>query len=297
VTTGAPVALAWEVNGLRLAGLSWGEPGARPVLALHGWLDNAASFAVLAPLLEQHYVVAVDLTGHGRSAHRSADASYQIWDDLPELLGVLDALGWDHFSLMGHSRGAIISSLLASVVPARVERLVLLDGVAPPPVGEGEFPGQLRRHLEDKRQWARRENRVYSSIEAASASRTGISAPPAAAAQLTERNLRPCEGGYTWTTDLRLRGASAVKLTGGQIRAVLSALTMPTLLLIAEQARAARPEVASLARQYIRHLELSEVAGGHHFHMEPGAAKVACQITRFLRERGERELCQALPAD
>ena len=122
--TQAPMAMSWQVNGLQLAGLSWGDPGAKPLLALHGWLDNAASFSVLAPLLKHHHVVAVDLTGHGLSAHRSADAGYQIWEDLPELLGVLDALGWQEFSLMGHSRGAIIAGLLASTLPERVQRLV-----------------------------------------------------------------------------------------------------------------------------------------------------------------------------
>ena len=68
----------WDVHGLRLAGLSWGSPEARPLLCLHGWLDNAASFAVLAPLLQGSHVVAPDLTGHGKSARRSADATYQI---------------------------------------------------------------------------------------------------------------------------------------------------------------------------------------------------------------------------
>ena len=42
----------WEVHGLRLAGLAWGDPASPPVLCLHGWLDNAASFDALAPLLQ-----------------------------------------------------------------------------------------------------------------------------------------------------------------------------------------------------------------------------------------------------
>ena len=115
----------------RLSALRLGNPAGRKVLALHGWLDNAASFAYLAPLLAGYHVVALDLTGHGLSARRSADASYHIWDDLPEILGVLEVLGWDRFDLMGHSRGAIISTLLASAFPERVQHLVLLDAVMP----------------------------------------------------------------------------------------------------------------------------------------------------------------------
>ena len=284
MNTREPVAMHWQANGLHVAGLSWGDPAARPLLALHGWLDNAASYSIIAPMLDKFHVVALDLTGHGQSANRSADAGYQIWDDLPELVAVVDALGWQQFSLLGHSRGAIISCLLASALPERVERLVLLDGIAPPPVAESEFPLQMRKHLDEKRYWQQRENRVYAGVEQAVASRLGENLPADAARLLAQRNLRPCEGGVTWTTDLRLRGASAVKLTAGQIRAVLQALTMPTLLLLAEQGFGRHPEMIDLARENIRQLRIATVAGGHHFHMEPGAANVAQDITDFFTD-------------
>lgn len=281
----APEELSWEVNGLRLAGLSWGKPELPPVLALHGWLDNAASFNVLAPLLARdHHVVAVDLSGHGRSAWRSPDATYQIWDDLPQLRGVADALGWAQFSLLGHSRGAIMSCLLASAQPERVRRLVLLDGLAPTPVEESDFPQQLRRFLDDRQRWSGRRNRMYPDVETALASREAQHLPANAARALVERNLKPCEGGYTWTTDLRLRGASAVKMSRGHIQAVLAGLSMPTLLLLADGGFGEPPELANLARAHIPQLELASASGGHHFHLEPGAAIVADRIRHFLQE-------------
>ena len=43
----------WEVDvgGLFLRGRRWRKSGGVPVLALHGWLDNCASFDFLAPLM------------------------------------------------------------------------------------------------------------------------------------------------------------------------------------------------------------------------------------------------------
>lgn len=284
-----PVPLQWQVNDLKLAGLSWGDPSEKPLLALHGWLDNAASFACLAPLLEGYYVVALDLTGHGLSAHRSADASYQIWDDLPEILGVLAALGWDSFQLVGHSRGAIIASLLASAFPERVRGLVLLDALSPQPVAEQNFPAQLRTALEEKPRLVARTNRVFSGIEEAIATREKTGLATDAAQRLVERNVSACSDGVTWTTDARLRGASAVKMTQGQINAVLGALDMPTLLLLAQDSTLQPPGLAEYARRYIDQLTVHTVAGGHHFHMESGVSEIAHQLRLFFASTEECE--------
>ena len=280
-----PLAQHWQVNGLQLAGLSWGEPTGRPLLALHGWLDNAASFSLLAPLLVGFHVVALDLTGHGLSDRRSEDATYQVWDDLPQILGVVDALGWDSFSLLGHSRGAIISSLLASTFPERVRRLVLLDAVMPQSVAEEEYATQMRKFVQDKQRLLRRDTRVFESVEAAVATRVERGLSHSAARSLVERNLRACSGGFTWTTDPRLRGASAVKLTAGQNQAVLEALDMPTLLLMAQEGFGRHPEVAANAKRYIRNLTVEKIDGGHHFHMEPCVSTVAQRIVDFLQGR------------
>src|SRR5690625_5810116 len=80
--------------GGRLASLSWGPENAPTWLALHGWLDNAASFSRLAPVLVERLgirIVALDFSGHGHSAHREGD--YALWDYCHDLLDAADALG------------------------------------------------------------------------------------------------------------------------------------------------------------------------------------------------------------
>lgn len=280
--------LSWTVNGLELKGLAWGDPEGRPVLALHGWLDNAASFALLAPHLSDCRVVALDLPGHGRSDWRSPDATYQIFDDLPQILGVVDQLGWGRFDLLGHSRGASISTLFAAVFPERVGRLVLLDGVVPPPEQETGFVAQMQNFVRDKNRLQSRPSRVYNSVADAVASREEQGLRREAAELIVQRNLRACENGFTWTTDPRLRGASAVKLTAQQLEAVLSAVHMPTLLLVADWGPDLAPEQRfGLALERIPRLVLEQVSGGHHFHMEDGVAKLGDRIQRFLEGNTE----------
>lgn len=274
---------SWQINGLQLAALTWGEPDRKPLLALHGWLDNAASFTRLAPLLEEHFVVALDLTGHGKSDCRSADASYQIWDDLPEILGVVDALGWSSFDLLGHSRGAIIATLLAAALPQRIEHLVMLDALSPEAVPAADFPAQMRKSLLDRPALVARGNRVMDSMAKAAKSRERRGLSAYAARVISERNLRPCEGGYTWTTDPRLHGASAVKLSDAQIEAVLGALNMPALLLLAADGdERQRAWMEQHARKHIPNITVAKVDGGHHFHLEDGVADVAIRVRDFL---------------
>lgn len=278
--------LAWDCDGLRLAGLSWGEQGSTPVLALHGWLDNAASFALLGPALaESHYVVAPDLTGHGQSSRRSADATYNVYDDLPQLRAVVRQLGWDRFALVGHSRGAIISALYAACFGDQVSHLVLLDGVAPPPVEEGAFVRQLRNFVTDRERLLSRPNRVFRTVEDAVSVREEQGLERRAAELIARRNLKPCEGGYTWSTDPRLRGASAAKMTRAQVDTMMAALPQRTLLLMAERGLAAT-QPKHFGNFFGSRFDAvrEEFPGGHHFHMQEGADTLAVRISRFLGE-------------
>ena len=98
----------WTIDDLTIRGLSWGDPKLPTILALHGWLDNAASFSEIAPLLSDYNVVAIDLPGHGESDNRSLNSSYQIWDDLPQLLKLIEIITDSQIILMGHSRLSLI---------------------------------------------------------------------------------------------------------------------------------------------------------------------------------------------
>ena len=63
-----------SIPGFTIAAREWGAADGIPVLAVHGWLDNASSFQFLAPLLPQAHIVAVDLPGCGLSSHRAPGA-------------------------------------------------------------------------------------------------------------------------------------------------------------------------------------------------------------------------------
>ena len=114
----------------RIAGLRAGTPGAPKVLALHGWLDNAASFVPLAPRLHGIELVAPDLPGHGRSAHLPPGADYSFAGAVNSVLDIADALGWERFAAArpfdGRRRSAACSRRR---VRERVERFVAIEAL------------------------------------------------------------------------------------------------------------------------------------------------------------------------
>jgi len=252
------------------------------VLALHGWLDNAASFTPLADALPEVELLALDLAGHGRSEWRPPAGSYTLVDHLPDLLEVLDALAWPSAILLGHSMGAAIACLFAVAAPERVERLICIDALGPLSLDEAEVAAQLRRALAARRE-PRPRRRLFARIEDACRQRAELNGlSPQAIAPLAERGLIEVEGGWIWSADPRLQLPSAMPMSETQVQQLLRALTMPVLVLAAEQPDPRLPRLHVQARlDCVPGAELLRLPGGHHLHIaEPQQTAVA--IRRFL---------------
>lgn len=245
-----------------LAGLVWGPSHAEPVLALHGWLDNASSFCRLAQGLSGVRLIAPDLPGHGYSSHRPAAASYAVWDYLPDLQRLLDHLGLARVHLLGHSLGAGIASLFAAVYPERVASVALLDGLGPVTTAEADVVQQMRRALR------RREPPLhlgFETLEQAVLARMSGRFPvdEEVARELVQRALSKRDGRWYWHTDPRLTRPSVLRLTQGQVDAFLRAIKAPVCLFRANRGVELTSEQALSC---ITHLEVFDVDGNHHFH-------------------------------
>lgn len=113
-----------------IAGKWWGSKDKRPIIALHGWLDNAGSFDTLIPQLPSSLsYLAIDLPGHGLSSHLPKGCYYHMNDWLAILEEIRVKYKWDKLSLIGHSIGAMVCFLFASLYPTRVDLVVALDAL------------------------------------------------------------------------------------------------------------------------------------------------------------------------
>ena len=100
------------------------------LVLLHGWMDVGASFQFLVDALAApRTVVAPDWRGFGHSAGPQGADAYWIPDYLGDLDALLDALSPQRpVDLLGHSLGGNMAMLYAGVRPARVRRLVNVEG-------------------------------------------------------------------------------------------------------------------------------------------------------------------------
>ena len=270
-------------NG-RLAGLAWRRAGGPRVLALHGWLDNAASFSPLAQLLDRLDLVALDLPGHGHSGHRPAAARYHFIDYPFDVDAALDALDWPDCHFLGHSMGASVAATFGAAAPERVRSLVLLDGLGPLATPSARTTERLQRSLRKNRQ-AGKPPRLFDSLEEMIDARRSASDLSRDAARLIcERAARPQGRQFTWRSDPALNWVSSLGITEDQILDLLAHIRCPVLTYQALPASTWFSHEDIEARKAIlahgRHLVIE---GHHHFHMDSPAAIADTIQAFFLR--------------
>jgi len=117
----------------------WGGRGPAVVL-LHGFGDTGDMWAPLAvQLAKDHAVIVPDLRGMGLSSH--PPGGYDKRTQAGDIRAVLEALGYDHASVVGHDIGTMVAYAYAARYPDKVDRLAVMDAPIP---GVGPWDAILR---------------------------------------------------------------------------------------------------------------------------------------------------------
>lgn len=127
------------VSGGELTVASWGDGGV-PVLAIHGITASHLAWAEVARL-HHGRIIAPDLRGRGGSA--GLPGPFGMAAHTEDCGAVLDALGIERATVVGHSMGGFVAAALAHRHPSRVRNLVLVDGGAPLPGGDVDIEARL----------------------------------------------------------------------------------------------------------------------------------------------------------
>ena len=103
--------------------------GYHHVLAIHGWFGSARGWGSFPDFIDgsAYTYVFMDLRGYGDRRHTTG--AFTVDEVAADALAVADDLGWDRFSVVGHSMGAKFAHRVLLQAPHRVRKLVGLNAV------------------------------------------------------------------------------------------------------------------------------------------------------------------------
>lgn len=272
----------YQLNNLTLRGLRFGDKNKPVVLALHGWLDNAASFIPLAAHLNQYQIIAIDMAGHGESEHRSADAHYHLVDWVQDLHELITLNQWQNLILVGHSLGGIISSLYAATFPEQVQKLIVIESFGPLTEPAESSPSQLRKSVESRLAMHQKQAKHPANLrQAVQARKVAGDLSVDAARLLVSRNLVEVEGMLKWRTDRRLRTISSLRQTDEQAQSFLQTIKCPMLVVLGHEGFEKLKVNVQKRQHWVNNLTIEHCPGGHHLHMDY-PFPVAQKIVEFI---------------
>jgi pimeloyl-ACP methyl ester carboxylesterase len=116
--------------------------GPHRVLALHGWFGSARSWGPLVEVLDRTAFTYAFVDYRGYGARMDVKGSFTLEENARDALSIADALGWQKFSLLGHSMGG---AAIQHVLATQRQRVQALVGVSPVPASGVPFDEQTMR--------------------------------------------------------------------------------------------------------------------------------------------------------
>lgn len=265
---------------LKLHYVDWGNTEAPPLLLLHGGRDHARNWDWVAlALRDSYHIMAPDLRGHGDSEW-ARGGQYAMIDYVLDVAQLLEQLQLFPITIIGHSLGGSIACQYSGVYPERVQRLVAIEGLGPPPrhVRRGPAYERMREWIAQMRSYAGRQARRYASLDEA-VQRMQEANKRLTAEQAYHLTLhgtyRNEDGTYTWKFDNYVRSQSPYEFNIEEARSIWQRITCPTLLLRGTESWATDPMHDGRAGAFQQVHCVNVPRAGHWVHHD--------QLEEFLR--------------
>ncbi|KAI8918851.1 Alpha/Beta hydrolase protein [Entophlyctis helioformis] len=279
-------------SGLRIAAKRWGYADGFPLLALHGWYDNCATWEVLVPILVAKYPsIRFDM-----SDHRGLTSAYSRLFDIEDALAVVNALGWKEYAILGHSMGGVNAVYLAGLFPKQVKHVVAIDTIAMIYYEPAEHTDAIIQAIHARADFVKRDpaastKRVFATVEEAAVARSAGKYPLSlpSARLMAARGVKPATApdgsgrivGYMWSSDSRIPSpTNPFKTTKGFILDVLGRIECPVLNIMADHTMRQSFAPAEIQAAFRGHLHQHRTQGisSHHLHMETASATVIAHL-------------------
>ena len=254
---------------------------AKTALCLHGKLDNAASFDLLAPLLPNLRLIAIDYPGTGFSSPYPKGVLPHWKNDAFLILHLIQALELEYFDIIAHSLGSLLATFIAVAQPKQVRQLIFLDILGPTVNFIVHGITYLNRDVETYLNYSQQPRTLYPTQLSAIEERMKIGNISYQAAEaLVHRGIKKCNKGWQWTFDRRLHCVGSTLPYEDELLALFKALNVPVCLIRSKQGVSYPEDTFQNRANAIKKLTIHELDGGHHVHMDDPTpvAKIICQF-------------------
>jgi pimeloyl-ACP methyl ester carboxylesterase len=244
-----PTSRIYFSQRLRLHYVDWGNPGAPPLVLLHGGRDHCRNWDwVAAELRRDWHVIAPDLCGHGDSQW-SQDGNYTMMGYIYDLAQLIHQQHLAPVTIIAHSLGGNIALRYAGIYPDKVRKLVAIEGLGPAPQVLAErakkpIAERMQAWIEERRGLAGRLPRRYKTIEDAfrRMQEENKHLSPEQARHLTQHGVNQNEDGtYSWKFDNYVRSWPPYDMAQMDLERLWSRIICPTLLVYGKESWASNP--------------------------------------------------------
>ena len=116
------------VNGIQMHYMLAGPAGAPPVVLLHGWPETSYAWRKQSPALSENYrLIVPDLRGYGASDKPAS--GYDKRSMALDIKELLEHCGISKTVMIGHDRGARVTTRFVKDYPEMVDRICVMDNI------------------------------------------------------------------------------------------------------------------------------------------------------------------------
>jgi pimeloyl-ACP methyl ester carboxylesterase len=258
-------------NGLRIHILEWGEPGAQPLILLHGIGRVAHTFDHLAPHFSKRFhVIAVDMRGHGDSAW-DPKGGYLVEDYVSDIVSLAAQLSLRNIVLWGNSTGGRVAQVFAGAHPELVSAVIVEDvGPERPPSISNR---RATRMAEEEKGWA-----TVDELLAQLRKDYPLTAVPLLRSFALEGSKLRADGRLVWKRDPDIqKGFGPTELW-----ASVAAIKAPVIYVLGGASDIVPPATQVRLKQVLPRVEIVTMPGLGHYPSDEQPAGFLAIVDRFL---------------
>lgn len=277
----------------------WGRKDVRPIVAVHGWQDNAGSFDTLIPLLSSDWsYLAIDLPGHGRTSHLPGGISYNKMDLIFVFNELMEIYRWPKISFLAHSMGSIAAFVFTALFPKKVDLIIALDTIKPQ-VFTPKVAVKFLQYQSENLLLADKRNRDATSLPPTYAYDELVDRVILGSMQSVDRDKakymieravvesKDSPGKFHFSRDIRVKYMFDFHFAQDLCLEMAKHIRIPHLFIRASDKMFSEhpkhiKEIVELLQRTNPHFQVAHVVGTHHMHLN-SPELVAPHVNEFLR--------------